>query len=129
MCIRDRAAPFTAALGVTRKVDALSLVTFEGGQYSVPHELAGQPVWVRRHGEQVVITHAGPAGPAAAATTARARPPPQARRGRAGPACQRRRISEISLTSLGRTRTANRLALTLARQQADAGVQAIDAGT
>ena len=58
------AAPFTAALGVTRKADALSLVTFEGGQYSVPHELAGQPVWVRRHGEQVVITHAGPAGPA-----------------------------------------------------------------
>ena len=42
----------------------LSLVTFEGGQYSVPHELAGQAVWVRRHGEQVVITHAGPAGPA-----------------------------------------------------------------
>jgi len=38
-------------------------VTFEGGQYSVPHELAGQPVWVRRHGEQVVITHAGPGGP------------------------------------------------------------------
>ena len=41
------AAPFTVALGVTRKVDALSLVTFEAGQYSVPHELAGQPVWVR----------------------------------------------------------------------------------
>ena len=55
-------APFTAALGVTRTVDALSLVTFEGGQYSVPHQLAGQVVWVRRHGEQVVITHAGPAG-------------------------------------------------------------------
>jgi hypothetical protein len=34
-------APFTAALGVTRTVDALSLVTFEGGQYSVPHQLAG----------------------------------------------------------------------------------------
>lgn len=46
-------APFTAALGVTRTVDALSLVTFEGGQYSVPHQLAGQVVWVRRHGEQV----------------------------------------------------------------------------
>jgi hypothetical protein len=58
------AVPFTAALGVTRKVDALSLVTFDGGQYSVPHELAGQVVWVRRHGEQVVITHTGPAGPA-----------------------------------------------------------------
>ena len=58
------AAPFTAALGVTRRVDALSLVAFEGGQYSVPHQLAGQAVWVRRHGGQVVITHAGPAGPA-----------------------------------------------------------------
>ncbi len=58
------AAPFTVALGVTRKVDALSLVTFEAGQYSVPHELAGQPVWVRRHGEQVVITHVGESGPA-----------------------------------------------------------------
>jgi hypothetical protein len=58
------AVPFTAVLGVTRKVDALSLVTFEGGQYSVPHELAGQVVRVRRHGEQVVITHAGPGGPA-----------------------------------------------------------------
>ena len=57
------AVPFTAALGVTRTVDAMSLVSFEGGQYSVPHELAGQAVWVRRHGGQVVITHAGPAGP------------------------------------------------------------------
>ena len=60
-------APFTAALGVTRTVDALSLVTFEGGQYSVPHQLAGQVVWVRRHGGQVVIAHVGPGGPAEAA--------------------------------------------------------------
>jgi hypothetical protein len=58
------AVPFTAALGVTRTVDALSLVTFEGGQYSVPHRLAGQVVWVRRHGEQVVIAHVSPDGPA-----------------------------------------------------------------
>jgi hypothetical protein len=58
------AAPFTAALGVTRRVDALSLVTFEGGQYSVPHQLAGQVVHVRRHGGQVVIAHAGPDGAA-----------------------------------------------------------------
>ncbi len=56
------AVPFTAALGVTRTVDAMSLVTFEGGQYSVQHQLAGQVVWVHRHGEQVVITCAGPAG-------------------------------------------------------------------
>jgi len=58
------AAPFTAALGVTRRVDAMSLVTFEGGQYSVPHPLAGQVVHVRRHGAHVVIAHAGPDGPA-----------------------------------------------------------------
>jgi hypothetical protein len=58
------AAAFTAALGVTRRVDAMSLVMFEGGQYSVPHALAGQAVYVRRHGGQVVITHAGPSGPA-----------------------------------------------------------------
>jgi hypothetical protein len=56
------AVPFTAALGVTRKADALSLVSFEGGQYSVPHQLAGQAVWVRRHGEQVVIARAGAEG-------------------------------------------------------------------
>jgi transposase len=58
------AAPFTAALGVTRRVDEMSLVSFEGGQYSVPYQLAGQVVHVRRHGEQVVIAHAGPAGAA-----------------------------------------------------------------
>ena len=58
------AAPFTAALGVTRRVDAMSLVTFEGGQYSVPHALAGKVVHVRRHGTHVVIAHAGSSGPA-----------------------------------------------------------------
>ncbi len=45
----------------------MSLVSFEGGQYSVPHQLAGEVVHVRRHGSQVVITHAGPEGPAEAA--------------------------------------------------------------
>jgi hypothetical protein len=58
------AFPFTAALGVTRRADAMSLVAFEGGQYSVPHQLAGEVVHVRRHGNQVVIAHAGPEGPA-----------------------------------------------------------------
>jgi hypothetical protein len=58
------AAPFTAGLGVTRTVDALSLISFEGAQYSVPHRLAGQAVWVRRHGDQVVVAHAGDGGPA-----------------------------------------------------------------
>jgi hypothetical protein len=56
--------PFTAALGVTRRADAMSLVAFEGGQYSVPHQFAGEVVHVRRHGEQVVIAHAGRDGAA-----------------------------------------------------------------
>ena len=83
------AAPFTAALGVTRRVDALSLVTFEGGQYSVPHQLAGQAVWVRRHGEQVVIAHAGPDGPAEVARHLVTTPGSPRRRRRALPAARR----------------------------------------
>jgi hypothetical protein len=58
------AVPLTAALGVTRRADAMSLVSFEGGQYSVPHQLAGEAVHVRRHGGHVVIAHIGEAGPA-----------------------------------------------------------------
>jgi hypothetical protein len=56
------AVPFTAAAGVTRKVDGLSMISFEGGRYSVPHQLAGQAVWARRHGDEVVIVHAAGAG-------------------------------------------------------------------
>ena len=58
------AAPYTVAFGVTRTVGRRAMVSFEGGQYSVPHQLAGQAVWVRRHGEQVVIVHVGDGGPA-----------------------------------------------------------------
>ncbi len=58
------AVPLTAALGVTRRVDQMSLVSFEGGQYSVPHRLAGEAVHVRRHGGHVVIAHVGAVGPA-----------------------------------------------------------------
>jgi hypothetical protein len=56
--------PFTAAFGVTRTVGLdTPMVAFDAGQYSVPHRLAGQQVWVRRHGEQIVIVHVGPDGP------------------------------------------------------------------
>jgi transposase len=58
------AAPFTATFGVTRTVpENTPMVTFEHGQYSVPHRLVGETVWVRRHGEQVVIVHVGVGGP------------------------------------------------------------------
>lgn len=67
--------PFTAAFGVTRTVgENIPMVSFEVGQYSVPHQLAGQTVWVRRHGEQIVIVHVGPDGPVEVARHAPATP-------------------------------------------------------
>jgi hypothetical protein len=54
------------------------VVTFESGQYSVPHQLLGATVWVRTHGvgadEQVVIVHVGEDGPLEVARHARATP-------------------------------------------------------
>jgi hypothetical protein len=56
--------PWTAAFGVTRSVPTnTAMIAFEYGQYSVPHTLCGQTVWVRRHGTQVVVVHVGDAGP------------------------------------------------------------------
>jgi len=45
------AHPHTVAFGLTRTVPAsMPMVAFEGGQYSVPHTLVGETVWVRVHG-------------------------------------------------------------------------------
>lgn len=72
-------APFTVAFGLTRRVpDNTPMVAFEHGQYSVPHQLCGQTVWVRVHGrgadEQVIITHLGEDGPVEVARHYRASP-------------------------------------------------------
>jgi hypothetical protein len=69
--------PHTIAFGVTRQVPAgMPMVSFEGGQYSVPAGLLGQTVWVRVHGrgdgEQVVIVHVGETGPVEVARHLRA---------------------------------------------------------
>jgi hypothetical protein len=53
--------PYTVAFGVTRAVGT-TMVDFEGGSYSAPHVLAGPQVWVRSHGDDVVIVHVGPTG-------------------------------------------------------------------
>jgi hypothetical protein len=71
--------PATAAFGVTRRVPATTpMVAFDNGQYSVPHRLLGQTVWVRVRGagtgEQVVIVHVGPGGPVEVARHDRAAP-------------------------------------------------------
>ena len=73
------AHPYTVAFGLTRTVPAsMPMVTFEAGQYSVPHTLVGQTVWVRVHGrgadEEVVIVHVGGSGPVEVARHHRASP-------------------------------------------------------
>jgi len=73
------ASPHTVAFGVTRQVPVNTpMITFESGQYSVPHRLLGATVWVRTHGvgegEQVVIVHVGHDGPVEVARHARATP-------------------------------------------------------
>jgi transposase len=73
------ARPHTVSFGTTRVVAARTpMVTFEGGQYSVPHPLLGQTVWVRVHGrgdsERVVVVHVGETGPVEVARHARATP-------------------------------------------------------
>ena len=73
------ASAHTVSLGVTRVVAAKTpMVTFDGAQYSVPHQLLGQTVWVRVHGqgpdERVVVMHVTSAGPVEVARHLRARP-------------------------------------------------------
>ncbi len=69
----------TVAFGVTRTVAAKTpMVAYDNGQYSVPHALLGEPVWVRTHGvgagEQIIIVHVGPNGPVEVARHPRAEP-------------------------------------------------------
>ena len=58
------AHPYTAAFGVTRTVGCPQpMVQQDWCLYSVPSALAGETVWVRVHGDEVVITHVGTKGP------------------------------------------------------------------
>ncbi|HEX2301629.1 MAG TPA: IS21 family transposase [Pseudonocardiaceae bacterium] len=69
------AHPYTAAFGVTRSVPVNTpMVAFESGQYSVPHTLVGETVWVRPYADQVVITHVGDGGPVEVARHSRTAP-------------------------------------------------------
>ena len=72
-------APHTVAFGLSRMVAARTpMVALDGAQYSVPHQLLGQQVWVRVHGqgagEKVVIVHVTAAGPLEVARHERAQP-------------------------------------------------------
>jgi transposase len=67
--------PFTLAFGQTRTVGRTTpMIDFQSGQYSVPHRLRGEVVWVREHGEEVVVVHVGPTGPVEVARHARTTP-------------------------------------------------------
>jgi transposase len=72
-------AAHTVAFGLTRTVAAKTpMVTFEGGQYSVPSRLLAAQVWVRAHGvgadERVIVVHVGDGGPVEVARHRRATP-------------------------------------------------------
>ena len=56
--------PYTAAFGVTRTVGINTpIIALDECAYSVPHALRGEVVWVRYHGEEVIVTHVGASGP------------------------------------------------------------------
>jgi hypothetical protein len=58
------AHPYATAFGQARSVGVdQPMVQLDWCLYSVPHQLAGDTVWARVHGRQVVLTHLGAAGP------------------------------------------------------------------
>jgi transposase len=66
--------PFTVAFGTTRRVNWESTVSVEGVRYSVPHQLVDTRVWVRFHGDDLVVTAVGADGPVEVARHARSTP-------------------------------------------------------
>ena len=67
--------PFTACFGVTRTVGAnVPVISFDSVNYSVPHQHRGEVVWVRGHGDEVVITAVTDDGPTEVARHRRGAP-------------------------------------------------------
>ncbi|MCZ0991577.1 hypothetical protein BEK98_37145 [Streptomyces diastatochromogenes] len=48
--------PFTAAFGETRRVGKDPTISVESVRYSVPHEFVDECVWVRFHGDELIVT-------------------------------------------------------------------------
>ncbi|HEY3691120.1 MAG TPA: IS21 family transposase [Pseudonocardiaceae bacterium] len=66
--------PFTVAFGTTRRVNWDGTVSVEGVRYSVPHPLVDTRVWVRFHGDDLIVTSVDENGPAEVARHARSTP-------------------------------------------------------
>lgn len=57
------AEPYTVAFGETRTVGSTTpMVDHDHCQYSAPHELRGEVVWVREHGDDIVVVHVSKSG-------------------------------------------------------------------
>jgi hypothetical protein len=65
--------PFTVAFGTTRRVNWDATVSVEGVRYSVPHQLVDTRVWVRFHGDDLVVTTPSAGSPAPSALPGRRR--------------------------------------------------------
>lgn len=66
---------WTTAFGQTRTVGCPEpMVVVDHCLYSVPHGLAGEVVWARYRGEEVIITHVGADGPSEVARHQRTTP-------------------------------------------------------
>lgn len=65
---------FTSAFGETRRVNWDGTVSFDAVRYSVPHQLVDARVWVRHHGEEVIVTADEGEGPAEVARHRRGTP-------------------------------------------------------
>lgn len=66
--------PFTSAFGETRRVNWDGTVHFDAVRYSVPHQFVDARVWVRHHGEEVIVTAVDGDGPAEVARHPRGTP-------------------------------------------------------
>ena len=66
--------PFTVAFGTTRRVNWDATVSVEGVRYSVPHQLVDTRVWVRFHGDDLVVTAVADNGPTEVARHGRSTP-------------------------------------------------------
>jgi hypothetical protein len=56
--------PYATAFGLARRVGVdQPMVQLDWCQYSAPWQLAGEAVWARVHGRQVILTHLGTRGP------------------------------------------------------------------
>lgn len=67
--------PWTAVFGETRTVGCPQpMVQLDWCLYSVPHRLAGETVWARYRGDDVIVTHVGADGPVEVARHQRTTP-------------------------------------------------------